>query len=73
MEDGGWITREKSSEDKRHYILKLTKKGEDFIPVMYEINGEWESKMGLNDLDPEFMEVFNDLTLKSIDLNIKKE
>jgi len=53
--------------------LKLTKKGKDFIPIMYEINEEWESKMGLKDLDPKFMDVFNDLTLKSIDLNIKKE
>ena len=71
LEEEGWIAREKSYEDKRHYILKLTKKGKDFIPIMYEINEEWESKMGLKDLDPKFMDVFNDLTLKSIDLNIR--
>lgn len=73
LECGGWITREKSAEDKRHHILRLTKKGEDFIPVMYQINDGWETEMGLKELDPEFMETFKDLTLKSIDLNLKKE
>ena len=69
----GWILREKSVKDKRNNMLKLTQKGIDFIPVIYEINNEWEEKMGLNDLNPEFMETFNKLTLKSIDLNLKKE
>jgi hypothetical protein len=52
--------------------LKLTEKGEGFIPVLYEINKDWETRMGLNDLDPEFMKTFSELTLKSIDLNLKK-
>ena len=73
LENCGWITREKSSKDRRHYLLKLTEKGEKFIPVLYEINSEWETKMGLSELNPEFMEIFNELTLKAIDLNLKKE
>ncbi|MDO5823722.1 MarR family winged helix-turn-helix transcriptional regulator [Methanobrevibacter sp.] len=72
LESGGWVVREKSSKDKRYYILKLSDKGEDFIPVMDEINKNWESKMGLDNLNPDFMNVFNELTLKAIDLNLKK-
>ncbi len=69
----GWVLRKRSTRDKRKYILKLTPKAEEFIPVMYEINDGWEKSMGLNDLDSQFMETFNELTLKSIDLNLKKE
>ena len=72
LEDGKWISRERSVYDRRHFVLKLTEKGEDFIPVLYEINKDWETRMGLNDLDPEFMKTFSELTLKSIDLNLKK-
>lgn len=72
LESGGWVVREKSSKDKRYYILKLSDKGKDFIPVMDEINKNWESKMGLDNLNPDFMNVFNELTLKAIDLNLKK-
>ena len=73
LENDNWISRQKSSKDKRRYVLKLTEKGVNFIPILYEINKKWETNMGLNELDPEFMETFNDLTLKSIDLNLKKE
>lgn len=73
LESEGWIIREKSQRDMREYILKLSKKGEDLIPVLFEINRGWESKMGLDNLPVEFMEIFNELTSKSIDLNLKKE
>ena len=73
LESDNWISRERFDEDKRHYVLKLTEKGENFIPVLYEINQKWETNMGLNELNPEFMKTFNELTLKSIDLNLKKE
>lgn len=73
LESNGWVLREKSKRDKRRYILKLTQKAENFIPKLYEINNEWEEKMGLKDIDPLFMDTFNELTLKSIDLNLKKE
>ena len=48
-------------------------KGEKFIPVLFEINACWESKMKLDELPQEFMETFNKLTLRAIDLNLKKE
>lgn len=73
LEFGGWIVREKSQTDKRHYILKLSKKGEDFIPVLFEINNSWESQMHLDELSGDFIETFNELTSRAIDLNLKKE
>ena len=39
------------------------------IPIIQEINNDWESKMGLNELDKEFMETLKDLTSKAIELN----
>ncbi len=72
LEREGWILRERSHKDKRHFILKLTSKGEDFISIMDGINKKWESEMGLNELNPEFMETFNNLTHRAIDLNLKE-
>lgn len=73
LESNGWVLRERSKNDKRRYILKLTRKAENLIPTLYEINNDWEEKMGLKDIDSQFMDTFNELTLKSIDLNLKKE
>lgn len=73
LERDGWISRERSPEDKRSYVLRLTEKGNDFFPILSEINKSWETQIGLIELDPEFMETFKELAFKSIDLNLKKE
>ena len=72
LDKDGWIIREKSSDDKRNYVLELSKKGEDFIPILFAINDDWESQMHLDELPDEFMDIFNQLTSRSIDLNLKK-
>ena len=69
LEKNSYVTREKLKEDKRQYILKLTPKGESIIPLIEEINNEWEKKMDFKNLNPEFYETFKQLTAKSIDLN----
>ena len=56
-------------EDKRHNILRLSQKGKDLIPILEEINNEWEEKMGLDKLDDEFFKTFIDLAFKSAELN----
>ena len=71
LERDGWISRERSPEDKRSYVLRLTEKGNDFFPILSEINKSWETQIGLIELDPEFMETFKELAFKSIDLNLK--
>ncbi|WP_407461750.1 MarR family winged helix-turn-helix transcriptional regulator [Methanobrevibacter sp.] len=69
LESNGIIIRQQSSEDKRHNILKLSQKGKDLIPILEEINNEWEEKMGLDKLDDEFFKTFIDLAFKSAELN----
>ncbi len=69
LESNGIIIREQSKVDKRHNILKLSQKGKDLIPILEEINNEWEEKMGLDNLDDEFFNTFIDLAFKSAELN----
>ena len=73
LESNGYLTREKLPEDKRYYSLRLTKKGEELIPVMKEINERWEKELGLDEVDPEFLETFKRLTIKSIEMNEKMD
>ncbi len=69
LESNGIIIREQSKVDKRHNILKLSQKGKNLIPILEEINNEWEEKMGLDKLDDEFFKTFIDLAFKSAELN----
>lgn len=73
LEKEGWITRKRLPEDKRNYILELTKKGESAIPKFHEIKTQWESKMNINELSDEFIETLKNLSLKSVELNTKLE
>lgn len=70
LEDDGIIIRTVNELDRRQYFLELTDRGESLIPVLMDINKEWRDKMGLEDIDPIFIETFIDLTKKSIFLNI---
>ncbi|MDD6049128.1 MAG: MarR family transcriptional regulator [Methanobrevibacter ruminantium] len=69
LESNGIIIREQSSTDKRHNILQLSEKGKNLIPILEEINNEWEKKMGLDKLDDDFFKTFIDLAFKSAELN----
>ena len=69
LESNGIIIREQSRTDKRHNILRLSEKGKELIPVLEEINNEWEEKMGLDNLDDEFFKTFIELAFKSVELN----
>ena len=39
---------------------------------MKEINERWEKEIGLDELDSEFLETFKKLTIKSIEMNEKR-
>ena len=69
LQDDGFIVKERSEKDNRKFVLKLTQKGKDIIPTLNAINEEWEEKIGLTDLDDEFIATLKNLTYKSIDLN----
>ncbi|WP_405289945.1 MarR family winged helix-turn-helix transcriptional regulator [Methanobrevibacter sp.] len=73
LQKEGFVIKEKSVNDNRKFILKLTEKGEDIIPILNAINDEWERKIGLTDLDDEFIESLKTVTYKSIELNLEKE
>ena len=69
LESNGIIIREQSQEDKRNNILKLSQKGRELIPILEEINKEWEEQMGLDKLDSEFFIKFIELAHRSARFN----
>ena len=73
LQKEGFVIKEKSVNDNRKFILKLTEKGEDIIPILNAINDEWERKIGLRDFDDEFIESLKAITYKSIELNLENE
>lgn len=73
LQNEGFVIKEKSSKDNRKYVLKLTEKGEEIIPHLIAVNDEWEEKIGLTELDDEFIENLKDMTYKSIELNLEKD
>ena len=73
LEKNNFIIREKSTSDKRQYTLTLTSKGKNMIPIMEEINAQWENEIGLNEVSEEFNKTFTRLTFKSVELNKNKK
>ena len=71
LESEGLVFREKSETDKRNYVLNTTEKGKRLVPDIIEINRKWESEMGLKELPYQFEEIFKQLALRSIELNMK--
>lgn len=72
LEDMGYVERTESKTDARQHVLNLTDKGKKIIPTLHDINNEWESKMGLPELDDSFIKILHNLAYKSIDLNSKE-
>jgi len=72
LEDMGYVERTKSKTDARQHVLNLTDKGRKIIPTLRNINDEWESRMGLPELDDSFIKILHNLAYKSIDLNSKE-
>lgn len=69
LQEDEFIVKEKSKKDSRKFVLKLTEKGKAIIPTLNAINDEWEQKIGLTELDDEFVETIKDMTYRSIELN----
>lgn len=73
LKEDGFVVKEKSEKDQRKYVLKLTEKGHEIIPVLIAINKEWEDKIGLSDLDDDFLNALKNMTYKSMELNLEKK
>lgn len=68
LEDKGYIERIINKDNRRKYILKLTKKGEEVIPVLKRKVDYWHNSVGLAKISDESMAVIRDVARKSYNL-----
>ena len=68
LEDNGYIERIINKDNRRKYILKLTKKGEEVIPVLKREVDYWHNSVGLAKISDESMDVIWDVARKSYNL-----
>lgn len=68
LEDKGYIERIINKDNRRKYILKLTKKGEEVIPVLKREVDYWHNSVGLAKIIDESMAVIRDVARKSYNL-----
>ena len=68
LEDKGYIERIINKDNRRKYILKLTKKGEEVIPVLKREVDYWHNSVGLAKISDESMDVIWDVAKKSYNL-----
>lgn len=68
LEDKGYIGRIINKDNRRKYILKLTKKGEEVIPVLKREVDYWHNSVGLAKISDESMDVIRDVARKSYNL-----
>lgn len=65
LETEGYIERKADPTNRRKYILTVTEKGEEAIPVIKNNLEEWEEKVGISDLDDETREKIREIARKS--------
>ena len=53
LEDKGYVKRKVDEKNRRKYILKTTKKGDDLAILLINEFNEWEEKVGIGELDDE--------------------
>lgn len=68
LEDKGYIERIINKDNRRKYILKLTKKREEVIPVLKREVDYWHNSVGLAKISDESMAVIRDVARKSYNL-----
>ncbi|WP_299526031.1 MarR family transcriptional regulator [uncultured Methanobrevibacter sp.] len=68
LEDKGYITREINKNNRRKYILKLTRKGEGVIPKLKHELNKWDEAVGVTGLDRQTMDKLKDIARKSYEL-----
>lgn len=57
-----------NKDNRRKYILKLTKKGEEVIPVLKREMDYWHNSVGLAEVSEETMDVIMAVARKSYNL-----
>jgi DNA-binding MarR family transcriptional regulator len=70
LEDNGFIYREVNPENRRRYLLFLTEKGREAVPLIHNIDKEWEDSVCSNFSDDECDRLFGilqTLAMKSLE------
>lgn len=65
LEDKGLIKREINPENRRKYMLKTTKKGDELVPKIRQISADWEREVGITEEDNELKERLKLIAIKS--------
>ena len=68
LEDNGFIQREINPENRRKYMLNVTKKGRELVPKYRQISKEWEKKVGISDDDNEFKNKILEIAINGMKL-----
>ena len=75
LEDNGYIYKEKTTQDKREVIIKLTEKGETYRNISKDIVVSFNKKV-MERISPERLDIFKETMLEimkiSNELNKKK-
>ena len=65
LEDKGYVERTVDENNRRKYILKTTKEGEELAILLKKDLDEWEEKVGINQLDDETKNQLRKIARKS--------
>lgn len=65
LEDKGYVERKVDEKNRRKYILKTTKKGDDLAILLINEFNEWEEKVGIGELDDETKHKLIEIARKS--------
>ena len=68
LEDKGYIERIINKNNRRKYILTLTKEGEEVIPALKREADYWHNSVGFTEVSEETMDVMGAVARKSYNL-----
>ena len=68
LEDKGYIERIINKNNRRKYILTLTKEGEEVIPALKREADYWHNSVGFTEVSEETMDVIRTVARKSYNL-----
>ncbi|MBQ6351381.1 MAG: MarR family transcriptional regulator [Methanobrevibacter sp.] len=65
LEDKEYVEREIDENNRRKYILKTTKKGDELAVLLKKDLNEWEEHVGINELDEKSKRQLIEIARKS--------
>ncbi len=68
LEDKGYVERKTEENNRRKYLLKITKKGEELAILLRKEMNEWEELVGIDKLDDETKNKLRRIARKSEDI-----